>query len=875
MSSPETKTLPINKDQFIQLTSGGKEFFEFVLGVAVPTKKNIKNPFYSDTNAGLSVFLRDGKYFYKDFGDDAYQGDTFSFAGHYYHLNPGTQLHEILERGCQDLGIDYYTPAQNRVRVDMQNSSNGKMHNSHHCPEIVNFKVADNIGDYIYWLQFMDETQLKAALKKHPFRSWIWFEKTKEDTGKKWKIYAKENSPIFAFELIKGELYKIYQPAAPKEFKQTWYPRDAKPEESYNVFGIDQLPDKCEQVLVVEGPKDMIVAAAYGHNVVALDHAGSMPNPKEIESIKQRTDKIVLLLDNDESGVEAAKKLSCLHQWPYLILPESFNIGSNKFEGWGTDIADFFKTADEFSPPFEDVLNELLETQLQGPEPALTPETHKPSVEDYYFWEAQLDKDDNFKQISVSQSILLDLLHHIGGFAKIKLSDNFQYIKKDGRIFKEIKLVEIKDYINGFLDDLAKEDENITDWNGYSMPVAFLREKLIRGSNTYFGAATMENLPTISFNPLRDTKNTAYFYYKNGFVTTTADQITFRPYSELPGDIWEKQILKREITLQYSEKPGEFEQFLRLVTKTDSRYNSMCSYIGFLLHTYRDPSKPQVVVLYDGKESGKPQDYETAQGGTGKGILVNALTELRNSVIIDGKSFRQQNEFPWQRLSVATQLVTFQDVTKNFKFSNLHSVVTDGISVNKKHRPEIFIPFPDSPKFIITTNYIIDTTEDSDRRRIKEIELFPHFSSEHTPQDQFGHLLFNDWNDEEWNKFDNLMIRFIKHYLKDGFIDPPASESAAERKFASRFGQEMLDEFNELQISTTRDRVNGVRHDAKAIREKCTDKDTSLSGGQFAQALKNYCVLAQDIEPPLEFWRSNGHRYFLFYGKKKRDLSNN
>jgi len=564
-------------------------------------------------------------------------------------------------------------------------------------------------------------------------------------------------------------------------------------------------------------------------------------------------------------------------RWTYLILPESFNIGSNKFEGWGTDIADFFKAAkkDGFEPPFEDVLNELLETQLQGPEPALTPEMHKPSVEDYYFWEAQLDKDDNFKQISISQSILLDLLHHIGGFAKIKLSDNFQYIKKDERIFKKIKLVEIKDYINGFLDDLAKEDENITDWNGYSIPVALLREKLIRGSNNYFGAATMENLPTISFNPLRDTKDTAYLYFKNGFVTITADQVIIRPFSELPGDIWQKQILQREITLQDSEEPCEFERFLVAVSGNKNRFNSIGSYIGFLLHGYHDPSRPQVVVLYDEKESGKPQDYETAQGGTGKGILVNALTELCDSVIIDGKSFKQQNDFPWQRLSVTTQLVAFQDVTNNFKFSNLHSVVTDGITVNKKHRPEIYIPFSESPKFIITTNYIIDTSEDSDRRRIKEIELFPHFSPKYTPQDQFGHLLFDDWNDEEWCKFYNLMMGFIKHYLKDGFIDPPASESAAERKFASRFGQEMLDEFNELQISTTRDHVNGVHHDAKAIREKCTDKSTSLSGGQFAQALKNYCVLAQDIEPPLEFWRSNGKRYFMFYGKKKRDYSNN
>lgn len=489
------------------------------------------------------------------------------------------------------------------------------------------------------------------------------------------------------------------------------------------------------------------------------------------------------------------------------------------------------------------------------------------------FWVIHFDDKQRFKELTISRSRLIDFLHW-KGFAKIKIGGEFRYVIQKDRVFKEISLVEVKDFINHFIQQLANDGEYVPGYESDKVPIAYLREKLIRGTNMYFGSPTLENLPTVQFKPLRDSADAAYVMFRNGFVTVTAEGKKLQPYSELSGDIWHDQISKHEITITELKDPCEFEQFLLAVAGNEERYKSMRSYLGFILHGYRDPSRPQVIVLYDEKEPDKPQDYESAQGGTGKGLLINGLTKLRNTVAIDGKSFKQYGDFPWQRLDVTTQLVAFQDITKAFKFSNLHSVVTDGISVNKKHKAEMFIPFSDSPKFIITTNYIIDTSDDSDRRRIKEIELAPHYSPEHTPKDEFGHLLFDDWDNDEWMRFYNLMMGYIETYLKDGFIDPPASMAAAERKFILKYGQEVLDVLNGLQISTTRDHVNGVRHITSDVREKCKDQGAeSMTGSQFAQALKNYCMLAHDVEPPLESWSSGGKRYFILYGKNKRDIS--
>ena len=46
-----------------------------------------------------------------------------------------------------------------------------------------------------------------------------------------------------------------------------------------------------------------------------------------------------------------------------------------------------------------------------------------------------------------------------------------------------------------------------------------------------------------------------------------------------------------------------------------------------------------------------------------------------------------------------------------------------------------------------------------------------YFSDKHTPEDEFGHLLFSEWTDQEWAKFDNYMLRCIQYYLENGLVE--------------------------------------------------------------------------------------------------------
>lgn len=41
----------------------------------------------------------------------------------------------------------------------------------------------------------------------------------------------------------------------------------------------------------------------------------------------------------------------------------------------------------------------------------------------------------------------------------------------------------------------------------------------------------------------------------------------------------------------------------------------------------------------------------------------------------------------------------------------------------------------------------------------------------HRPIDDFGKLLFNGWNESEWNDFDCFMIECLQFYLKQGLVN--------------------------------------------------------------------------------------------------------
>jgi len=190
----------------------------------------------------------------------------------------------------------------------------------------------------------------------------------------------------------------------------------------------------------------------------------------------------------------------------------------------------------------------------------------------------------------------------------------------------------------------------------------------------------------------------------------------------------------------------------------------MESTIGFMLHGFKNPSFCPAVILYDEVISDNPE------GGTGKGLFMEGLNQMKKMVKIDGKHFDFTKSFPYQLVSADTQIIVFDDVTKNFKFERLFSVITEGLTLEKKNQDAIKIGFDVSPKIGITTNYAIKGTGNSFARRKWELEMHPHYTMKYSPLDEFKKMMFTDWDDEEFCCFDNFNVSCLQGYLNTGLI---------------------------------------------------------------------------------------------------------
>ena len=325
---------------------------------------------------------------------------------------------------------------------------------------------------------------------------------------------------------------------------------------------------------------------------------------------------------------------------------------------------------------------------------------------------------------------------------------NYVFVKVTNNLIDHTDEKSIKDFV---LNHLLQLDD-ISIYNYFADQTRFFREEFL----------TL--LSTIDIFFIEDNKHTSYLYYKNCAVKITKDGISIMDYLDLGGYVWKDHVIDRNFK-ECDVTSCDFKSFIRNICGgEDDRIKSMESTLGFMMHGYKNLSYCPAVILNDEVISDNPE------GGTGKGLLMNALSQMKKVVTIDGKSFTFERSFAYQLVSADTQILVFDDVKKFFDFERLFSVVTEGLTLEKKNKDAIKIPFSKSPKIAITTNYAIKGSGNSFERRKWELELHQYYTKNFTPLDEFGKLLFGDWNDDEWCLFDNYMISCLIGYLNTGLV---------------------------------------------------------------------------------------------------------
>jgi hypothetical protein len=258
----------------------------------------------------------------------------------------------------------------------------------------------------------------------------------------------------------------------------------------------------------------------------------------------------------------------------------------------------------------------------------------------------------------------------------------------------------------------------------------------------------------------------------------------------------------------------------------------MKSIIGYLLHSYKNSANNKAIILNDETISEHPN------GGSGKGILINAVGHMKKVSTIDGKSFDFNKSFPYQTVSTDCQVLAFDDVKKNFNFESLFSLITEGLTIEYKGKDAIKLPVKDSPKILISTNYTIKSDGGSFERRMFEVELSSYFNAGHTPYDEFKCMLFDDWDEKEWARFDQYMINCLQYYLQNGLVKS-APKNLKTRKFINQTCQEFFEFINDKAIPLNQ-RINRNDYHQKFIDEY-SDFGKWLTKRIFNKWINSYC----------------------------------
>lgn len=287
-------------------------------------------------------------------------------------------------------------------------------------------------------------------------------------------------------------------------------------------------------------------------------------------------------------------------------------------------------------------------------------------------------------------------------------------------------------------------------------------------------------LESIELKMIKDSRHEALIPFQNGVVKITKNKVELIDFIDVDGYIWENQIINRDF-VESKDIDNDFKNMVAKVSAHDEkRINALEHTLGYLIHSFKDKTDQKAIIINDQEIDDNPN------GGSGKSLMISALSNFKKVVKIDGKSFdSKKSDFVYQRVRLDTQILAFDDVKKNFDFEQLFSIITEGIAINRKNKDEVFIPFERSPKIIITTNYVINGSGTSHDRRRHEIEFFQYFNGKRNPLTEYGRLLFDSWENSDWIKFDNYMVSNLQKFLKNGLVESVSINADIKRLIQS------------------------------------------------------------------------------------------
>ncbi|MNG66051.1 hypothetical protein D3C71_343970 [compost metagenome] len=432
----------------------------------------------------------------------------------------------------------------------------------------------------------------------------------------------------------------------------------------------------------------------------------------------------------------------------------------------------------------------------------------------------------------------IELLNNLG--FKLYKFDNINYdiIRIQNNIASQSSITEIKKAVSKWIKELDYIQNSTYDE---------VLAEIIKHNESLFSEKKIQNIDFVGNSELYDDNEWSFIPFKNVVIGINKDKMYSYYYDSIDGFVWQDQVIDHNIELiDIDNIDCDFKTFIYNVSGRDNKmFAQFVTIIGYLLHKYKDPGKPWSVLICEQNEN--PDDG----GGSGKGIIVNAISRIINTVQENGKAWKATSDFAYQKVKPSTNLIAIQDIEKRFNLEPLYVGITDGLNINKKNKSEYFIPYSKSPKFCFTTNYTLELSKEHTRRRTKIMALSNHYNKSNTPKMEFGKNFFDEWDHEEWNKFYNFMIICLQAYLRESIIETQLPVTYSMKNIISNYGDMFAKwarfKFNSYEFEGKLTLDSSLMYDRwisqRALREdfiKSSDEDIKYSPERFSKALRSY-----------------------------------
>lgn len=576
---------------------------------------------------------------------------------------------------------------------------------------------------------------------------------------------------------------------------------------------------KLSAIIKVSGGSDGLNLMALDYDVIWTNSESDEITESQYRSLRNICHKFYVLNDLDDAGNKSTHEFGMKHMDARLVyLPNELKQHYDYLKS--KPCKDVKNYLDKFSVPS---LKKIIEGGLA-----------------YQFWseKKQFDRSGIPIMFEGDQQITYKLeASHLWNFLsrqgfhtwKEKIGDDdyeTHFVRVEGKRISKIQASDIKQFLRNFLE---------TGNKGGPFPSGlrslFITNKIITSDNLNLLAPFEPQFRTY-------THDKQYYFFLNEKgedqpIEITAKGITAHKVGEFKGNYWNTDVRPYKFTkleqpffeyafdadgiptIEIKNRDGYFWKYLinttrlhwkveqegiedtdengkkyirKTLTQHEIAEENLCLAnrlytLGYLLHQYKDPSKPYIPYCLEYIVDDEGQ----AQGGSGKGIFMKFITHFMVSFYLDGRDAKKEDDpHAFARVTKKTKYIRLEDTGPNFNLEKLFNKATEGLVVNPKGRVDREISFDDSPKMAISSNYMPRNLNDSVLRRLlfTTFSDYYHFgSTSHdskypisvSPEIEFGINLFkDDFPASEWNNAINLALQALVFYLNCPVkIDPP------------------------------------------------------------------------------------------------------